>query len=175
MTNTFELRNELDAEFDKESDRGCAILTLCLLEEALSQVFAAFLPGGERHTRHFMPRGRLSVGIEHAHKLGLIGDANLATFKALLEIRNKFAHSILSDMSFTSDAIREKLLKLELPNLEAVPDVLEQLDSNPRQRFMIAVDNLFFTLSARNGELADPLKNAFSEIYVSWFFTPCQK
>jgi hypothetical protein len=36
MTNTFELRNELDAEFDKESDRGCAILTLCLLEEALS-------------------------------------------------------------------------------------------------------------------------------------------
>jgi hypothetical protein len=117
----------------------------------------------------------LSVGIEHAHKLGLIGDANLATFKALLEIRNKFAHSILSDMSFTSDAIREKLLKLELPNLEAVPDVLEQLDSNPRQRFMMAVDNLFFTLSARNGELADPLKNAFSEIYVSWFFTPCQK
>jgi hypothetical protein len=29
--------------------------------------------------------------------------------------------------------------------------------------------------SARNGELADPLKNAFSEISISWFFTPYQK
>lgn len=153
MTKVFTLRNNLDEEFRNESDRGCAILTLCLLEEALASLFAAFIPGGERDARQFMPKGRLSAGIANAHKLGLISDSMSYNFRILVEIRNSFAHGILNGLTFETPGILEKVKKLGIPNLESVPDVLVAIENSPRERFMMAVDHLFFSLEWMIGRI----------------------
>jgi len=152
MTTTLDIRNRLDDEFSGESDRGCAILTLCLLEECLAVLFSALLPAGESDARYFMPKGRLSFGIANAHKLGLLDDTTAASFKLLVEIRNTFAHGILDNVSFQTESIRTKVNQLTLPNMESVPDVLAETNADPRRRFMMAVDNIFLTLNEiKNG------------------------
>jgi len=149
---TFDMRARLDAEFEGESDRGCAITTVSLLEEGLAHLIGRLLPGGLDDARHFMPKGRLSVGISNAHKLGLIDDAVASTLKLIVAIRNEFAHGVLECVSFESPQIREKVARLALPNLEAVPDVCADVEAIPRKRFMMAVDNMFFTLNEiKNG------------------------
>ncbi|WP_185821649.1 hypothetical protein [Xanthomonas sp. GW] len=147
MTTTFDLRNRLDEEFSGESDRGCAILTVCLLEEGLAHLLGALLPGGLKDAKQFMPKGRLSMGIINSHRLGLISDEVASNLRLLIEIRNSFAHGILDNVSFRSEHIRTKVLKLALPNLSAVPDVRDDVESDPRKRYMMAFDNMFFTLN----------------------------
>lgn len=152
MTTTLDLRNRLDDEFSDESDRGCAILTLCLLEECLSVLFSALLPGGLNDAKYFMPKGRLSLGITNAEKLGLLEKQTADSFRLLVEIRNTFAHGILSNTTFKTKPVRTKVSRLALPNLESVPDVLAEVNADPRRRFMMAVDNMFFTLNEiKNG------------------------
>lgn len=153
MANTFEIRNRLDTEFEKESDRGCAILTLCVLEECLVELFAAFLPGGNHDARHFMPKGRLSAGIANAYMLGLIDESTRSNFKLLTDIRNMFAHGVLGGASFDSAAIRQKVGMLQLPDMESVPVFKTTLDSDPRRRFMMAADSLLFTLHWMAGKV----------------------
>lgn len=147
MPTTFDLRNRLEAEFVGESDRGCAILTVCLLEEALAHLVGSLLPGGLADARQFIPKGRLSLGISNAHRLGLIDDAAASTLRLLIEIRNQFAHGLLENVSFRSPHILEKVANLALPNLSDVPDVLAEIEADPRRRYMMAVDNMFFTLN----------------------------
>lgn len=154
MTSPFELRNQLDQEFDKESDRGCAILTLCLLEESLVKLIGSLLPGGDKDARHFLPKGRLAMGVANAHKLGLLDDRSFTTFKQLAEIRNIFAHGILEGITFQTDAIREKVSKLPLPDMGTVPEEFAEIRANPRRHFQMAVDNLFFTLDWVTGNVA---------------------
>lgn len=152
MTTTLDLRNRLDDEFSGESDRGCAILTLCLLEECLAALFSALLPGGSDDAKHFMPKGRLSLGITNAEKLGLLDKRTADSFRLLVEIRNTFAHGIMSNVTFQTTSILAKVSRLAMPDLESVPDVLAEINSNPRRRFMMAVDNMFFTLNEiKNG------------------------
>jgi hypothetical protein len=104
MEHVFELRNKLDATFDQESDRGCAILTVCLLESTISDLIGALLPDRFATAKQFMPRGRLSVGIANAYALGLIDDSLRDDLKALVEIRNIFAHRLLDGLSFESQS-----------------------------------------------------------------------
>lgn len=73
----------------------------------------------------------MSQGIANARKLGLLTDGNVANFRLLLEIRNTFAHEVLSNISFQSDLIRAKVARLELPDLGAVPDLVEELNKDP--------------------------------------------
>ncbi len=94
-----------------------------------------------------MPKGRLSLGISNAHRLGLIDDHVASTLKLLIEIRNQFAHGILENVSFRSQHIFDKVAVLALPDLVEVPDVLAQIEADPRRRYMMAVDNMFFTLN----------------------------
>jgi len=146
MDNNFDLRNQLDREFEEESDRGCAVLTVCLLEEALARLFSKVLAGGERAAKHFMPKGRLSVGVANAHALGLLNDLAVDNFKLILEIRNIFAHKLLTNVSFRSEAIKSKIKALQLPNMDEVPEHKKQIIRSPRKHFMMVIDSLFFTL-----------------------------
>lgn len=146
MTGMFAMRNQMNEEFSKESDRGCAILTVCLLEETLAQLFRKVLPGGESDAKHFMPRGRLAMGVGNAKALGLINEDMAANFKLVLEIRNTFAHKLLEGISFQSEEIRSKVNQLKLPAMDAVPEAKVDILDNSRKRYMMAVDLLFFTL-----------------------------
>lgn len=153
MSEAFSSRNRLDKEFEDESDRGCAILSLCLLERSLAELFGAFLPGGDKDARHFMPKGRLSQGVANAHKLGLLTDSNVENFRLLTEIRNIFAHEVLSNISFQCDLIRTKVARLELPDLGAVPEFLDEMNRDARRRFMMTVDSLVFTIDWLAGKI----------------------
>jgi len=154
MSRTFALRNELSAELERESDRGCAILAVCFLEECLRCVFASVLPHGEAAAKHFVPRGRLSVGVGSAHKLGLINNSLHETFKLLIEIRNTFAHGVPSELTFESPIIASKVKKLVIPDTSDLPEVHAFYSETSRRYYMFAVDNLFFTLEY----IADHLK-----------------
>jgi len=102
--------------------------------------------------RHFMPKGRMSLGISNAQKLGLLDEGTASSLKLLVEIRNTFAHGILSNVTFQTTSVLAKVNKLSVPNLSDVPEVLTEINNNPRRRFLLAVDNMFFTLNeVKNG------------------------
>lgn len=73
---------------------------MCLLEECLAVLFSALLPGGIDDAKHFMPKGRLSLGITNAERLGLLDKRTADSFRLLVAIRNAFAHGILSSITF---------------------------------------------------------------------------
>jgi hypothetical protein len=157
MSRTFALRNQLSAEPDRESDRGCAVLTICVLEECLRRVFSSILPLGKSAAKHFVPRGRLSLAADSAHKLGILNDSLHETFTLLIQIRNTFVHGLSSELTFNSAPIESKVRQLVLPDVSDVPELQAMLKANPRQHFMFAVDNLFFTLEFIANRL-EPLK-----------------
>lgn len=137
MTIEIDFRNLLNQEFNTESDRGCAILTVCLLEETLLSVFAKVLPAGKNSARDFMPPGRLSLGVSNAAALGLITEPEITNLKLILKIRNTFAHKLLDGLKFDSPQIKEYVLKLTLPNLDGLSEKTRmKILSIPRDRYM---------------------------------------
>jgi hypothetical protein len=120
MTYEIDFRNRLNQEFITESDRGCAILTVCLLEETLHDVFAKVLPKGKESARDFMPPGRLALGVRNAAALGLLSEPELSNIKLILKIRNAFAHKLLNGLKFDSPEIKNYTLEFTLPNLDGV-------------------------------------------------------
>jgi hypothetical protein len=80
--------------------------------------------------------------------------------KQVVEIRNHFAHSLSSGLTFESPAIRSKVLELAVPDVSSAPDVRSLWAKSTRQRFMFAFQLLFFTLEfiADRIEPLTPLK-----------------
>jgi hypothetical protein len=107
MTYEIDFRNRLNQEFIAESERGCAILTVCLLEETLHDVFAKVLPKGKESARDFMPPGRLALGVRNAAALGLLSESELSNIKLILKIRNAFANKLLNGLKFDSPEIKK--------------------------------------------------------------------
>lgn len=132
-----DLKNRLFKEFRSESDRGCAVLSVCLLEEALAKVFAKVLPGGESAARNFMPRGRLSVGVGNAEALGLIAEPHTTNMRVILKIRNAFAHKLLDGLTFESPELRAQSMMMTLPNLDGVSaETRNRIEDISRERYM---------------------------------------
>lgn len=132
-----DLKNRLFREFQSESDRGCAVLTVCLLEEMLANVFAKVLPEGRTAARDFMPRGRLSAGVKNARALGLLAEPNLTNLSLIIKIRNEFAHRLLDGLSFESTEIRSRCLALKVGNLDGVSKrTKEEIENISRVRYM---------------------------------------
>lgn len=92
-------------ELQDESDRGCAILIMCLLEESLRDLIKALLPSENAKIDRLAPKGALGIAIENAVLLGLLSERQGASFNALVKVRNKFAHGLLEGLSFDSPEI----------------------------------------------------------------------
>lgn len=132
-----DFRNRLNKEFYAESDRGCAILTVCLLEETLMGIFAKVLPEGKDEARQFVPFGRLSLGINNAAALGLITEPEITNIKIILKIRNTFAHKLLDGLTFETPEIKDQVMRLTLPNLVYVSEKTRNKTMNiSRTRYM---------------------------------------
>jgi hypothetical protein len=141
ITNGSEFSNRLRQEFCLESDRGFAILSVCLLEEALANVFAKVLPEGKNTSRQFMPRGRLAQGVTNAAALGLITEPLIINLQLILKVRNTFAHKLLEGLTFESPEIRTHVMKLTLPNLDGVSDASRtRIEQVSRERYMVVFD-----------------------------------
>lgn len=133
-------RSRIHNEFASESDRGCAVLTVCLLEETLIKLFSKVLPDGDTLVHTFMPRGRLALGVDTAAALGLIPKPNLLNIKKILKVRNIFAHKLMEGLTFESTDVKNIVMNMTLPNLENVSDETKfRIQSNSRERYMEVV------------------------------------
>ncbi|MBP5969916.1 hypothetical protein [Pseudomonas iridis] len=130
--------------FKGESDRGAAVLTLCVLEEVLKEAIKRRLPDPPNSkykdaVDNFSPKGRLSASTVNAYMLGVLSKHHLDNFGLLIDVRNKFAHQALSDLSFDEKNIKNWVRDLKLddkgPKLEG------------RNRFLIAATEIYFNLA----------------------------
>lgn len=134
-------------EFSGESDRGCAVLVLCVLEDLLIETVKHRLPVcSNEELRSIAPFGRLSTTVSNAFLIGAISKRERDELYRLIKIRNKFAHKALERLSFSHPDIIDMCKKLELA------DVFDEFKSNvPRARFTISALLVYCSLHTTLG------------------------
>lgn len=138
----------LSQEFRDESDRGCAVLVMCLLEEALRDYLLAFVVDPEMSIGRLMPKGGLGAGIESALLLGLLNKRQAKSFQTLANVRNKFAHGVFERLTFETPEIRSLILSCEPPvPLPEGYDWASQLnDQSLKTRFLMLCSFIWIML-----------------------------
>ena len=129
---------ELVKEIESQTDRGAAIVGAAWLEEELSAAVQAFLHHDQKSSpRLFGRTGALSTfsaKIDLARVLGMCTAAIASDLHIIREVRNEFAHSVLSK---DNDA-----LSFETPNISdrcrALKCVSHEHLTNPRHAFIRA-------------------------------------
>ncbi|WP_336089973.1 hypothetical protein [Pseudomonas sp. CGJS7] len=140
----------LAEEFRDESDRGCAVLAVCVLEEMLATIVVKAVSGAKLARQNLAPPGRLSLAIENAEMLGLIGADEAKSFKALVKIRNEFAHGVKEGLTFQTERIALLCRDLPLPVPEAVKtEVVDIRALTPRSKFLITASLIQFVQAIR--------------------------
>jgi DNA-binding MltR family transcriptional regulator len=106
----------LEQEFDRETDRGAAILAASLLDSALGSLLYNFLvPNPGKDDDLFdgptAPLANFSARISVCYRLGLISQRMSRDLHLVRKIRNEFAHNI-QGATFSSTAIKTRILEL---------------------------------------------------------------
>ncbi|MBK3735243.1 transcriptional regulator [Azospirillum brasilense] len=108
--------SEFLVEFNKESDRGMALIATAFIDNILKETIASFLIEGAAGTSLLdgfnAPLGSFSTRIVAAEAMGLISEQEAKEANRLRKIRNIFAHGV--HVSFTDDNIRDMCANLEL-------------------------------------------------------------
>lgn len=71
----------LAKEFHGESDRGCAILVMCVLEDCLRTMISALMPDPEAKLGRLAPAGSTTATIEVAQTLGMLSKRQADSFR----------------------------------------------------------------------------------------------
>lgn len=150
------------SEFVAESDRGCAVLILCVLEQSLHRMFESLIVEEDADLRTLAPPGNLRIAIRNAELLGLLTPQQAACFLDLSKIRNDFAHKVLEGLTFDSVDIAQKVRSLTWPAPMGNMKTL-QLQSN-RNQFFFAAATLQMVMSFSRPHV-ERLQN-FGEIAV---------
>lgn len=138
-------------EFQAESDRGAAILPLCVLEQMLREGLAARLLIADKETmRRLAPRGSLTVLARNCRVVGLITASELKCIEDLGEIRGKFAHAALLKLSFDTASVAQLIDKLE-PAVELIG--LERSKNTRRNWYLIVVSTLHGMIFIRQSNI----------------------
>ena len=129
--------SEFLTEFQKETDRGAALVGAALIDtrlEALlrshfikSKVVEDLIEGGNA------PLATFSSRIKFAYALGLITQLEFAECEIIRRVRNSFAHSV-QGLTF-----QEQKLSNLCNNLKANTPDGKRFDGNPRQLFINSV------------------------------------
>lgn len=137
-----EILNRYIDEFARESDRGCAVLVLCTLEDLLIQAIKSRLPScSNDEFRNLAPLGRLSVTITNAFLLGVLSEKERADFLLLVKVRNKFAHGAFLDLCFLHGDVSYLCNRLVLCD-----SFDEFVSSSPRRRFIFSAMLIYLML-----------------------------
>ena len=134
MDNDNENIHQLIDEFHAESDRGCAVLVMCALEDYLLSAIARRLPECNKDMiRNIAPPGRLSSTLNNAYLLGVVSANERDEFEVLIKIRNKFAHAALQRLAFDHHDVRHLCEKLR------ICDTFEEYPARtPRARYVMS-------------------------------------
>jgi hypothetical protein len=129
--------SEFLAEFQKETDRGAALVGAALIDTRLkavlrshflnSKVVEELIEGGSA------PLGTFSSRIKLAYALGIITELEFGECEIIRRIRNDFAHGV-HGLTFQD----QKLSDL-CNNLKANTPDGKRFDGNPRQLFISSV------------------------------------
>ena len=132
-------------EFNKETERGAALLAAALLDEMLRRIIAAYLipnEGAEKLLSGFnAPLGSFSARISAALALGVINEVEAAECGRLRKIRNEFAHGV--KVSFKNPVVVRLCGGLAL----AIKGEVD--DDTARRRFTTAAVALILHLTNR--------------------------
>jgi len=140
-------------EFKSESDRGCAVLVMCVLEDSLRALIGRVVADPGSDLRNFAPRGRLAVAIDSAVLLGQLSQREAVCFRKLAGIRNAFAHKALLKLTFDASPIADHCRDLEMPiSSSAWPE--RPADLTHRQKFLMASAMLQIAISVRTEHAA---------------------
>jgi DNA-binding MltR family transcriptional regulator len=122
--------------FQKETDRGLAIASVCYLDDMLEKLIRAAYRKDPRIKILFKDNQILQSFYNKvciAYFSGLIPEAVYDDLKLVGEIRNKFAHSVLETVSLSDVSITQKIDKLK----QLSPDAKEEYP--PRFAFLLIV------------------------------------
>lgn len=133
------------SSFNKESDRGAALVAASMLDDRLQEILAAFFIESSSAAKELItgfnaPLGTFSSRISAAMALGLIQENEFKEITAIRKIRNEFGHG-WKPLTFDSDSVAVHVRKLPWlgpADLEAT--------SNNRGRFNAAVAMLLTDL-----------------------------
>lgn len=133
-------------ELHGESDRGCAVLMLCVLEDTLQELFKALVTEGtsKHRLRNLAPRGGWSKMLENAETLGLLSPRQCASFRTLVEVRNRFGHGAHLKLSFDSPEVIALLGGA--PPAVPMPSKVASNDDSPRGRFLFEASVLWIVM-----------------------------
>jgi mannitol operon repressor len=124
-------------EFEKESDRSCALLGAAFLDEQIRGLLEAFFVDDPKRVGELFegsgPVATLSSRIEVAYALGFITPTELRDLGLIRKIRNQFAHE-LHGLSFETESISARCNELTAYGLVAQMTV-----KTPRMRFVTTV------------------------------------
>lgn len=98
----------LAPELEKESDRGCALVIGCIVEQYLfeSIKLAVAVPS---KARLFMGKGRFAQGLDSAELLGVISARDRSALDAVFKIRSRFAHVAEPGRDFSNPEVAQEV------------------------------------------------------------------
>jgi hypothetical protein len=132
-----------EREAKSESERAVAIISVSVLDEALSGLLkAAMLPcptgTDPLFDGAYAPMGSFSAKIDFACRLGLISAGVAQSLHLVRKIRNDFAHDIAS-CSFELASVRSRVRELSALNQVAKPERRAQFPEGTFGDFQTAV------------------------------------
>lgn len=106
----------LRREFEKETDRACAILAVALLDTALETLLRSRLVPVSTGNDSLLdgpyaPIGSFSARIDLAHRIGIVSLQFARDLHLIRRIRNDFVHNI-SGCTFDDSAVRSRVQEL---------------------------------------------------------------
>jgi hypothetical protein len=129
--------SEFLQEFQKETDRGAALVGAALIDSRLERLLCAHFAepkvAAELVTSGNAPLGAFSSRIKAAFALGLITSLEFGEAEVIRKIRNEFAHGV-HGISFASQRLNDLC-----NNLKANTPDGARFNGNPRQLFINSV------------------------------------
>lgn len=130
------------SEFQRETDRGAALVGAALLDQQLLDLLQSHLLD-KRESKELLlggtaPLGTFSSRIKAAYCLGLISELEHKELQLVRKIRNEFAHHVHG-----LDFKNERLVSLSSSFFDRMPDAKEKgIQRTVRQKF---IDSVIFT------------------------------
>jgi len=139
---------QFENAFSAESDRGVAVLSMCVIEELLheriNEIVGTHFP---EMVRLLAPPGRWGVLADAATMLGLLSPSERNDLKVLIAVRNRFAHKAMETLAFDHPDVIDLLSRLKIYERFQVDGTPP---TTPRERFLNGVAGIYLLIRMRD-------------------------